>query len=205
MDLHHFLSEVEGRIGHRVGDLQGIVDAVLATVAEHLTPGEAANLRAQLPDRLQEPLVRGGAEPFDWHELCRRVAARAGVDEPLAAVAAAAVLDVLREAVDPSTFTRFLDQLPASFPTTGDPIAPIVRGRAAARWRPGDAPGEWVIESPSGHRGTVRRVGAGFEARVWRRQTGPAPGPALEPSGGPRAFDRPEDALGYVEANVPAT
>lgn len=197
------------------GDAQRLVEATLATLAERITAEEAHDLAAQLPQDLQGALAGGAGERFGYDELVRRVMVRADLDPDRAGVRTAAVLDVLRDAVTPGEWEDLLAQLPG----VGDPVTDVA-GRPPAdpvaedvldtiaqrprgdRWRRiGDAP-EWTADSDDGmKRGFLRGTPGTFEARVYRRPTGPT-GPPLELSHGPQVFDTAAAALDYAEAQL---
>jgi uncharacterized protein (DUF2267 family) len=230
MELHHFLREVAERTGLDEPTAEFATTAVLSALAEHLTPDEARHLRSQLPGELQEPLIAGAGESFDWDELVRRVAERDDLSGSTARRVGEVVLGVLREAVDSGTYTRMLAQLPASFPPHDhvgetpqhgrrdvsrdrtdrgdghvegdDRLARAVSGPGHGHWHRTSDPGEWLIDDEQRGRGQVRAVAGEFEARVWRRQTGPTPAPELELTNGPQVFGDPTEAVGYVEANL---
>jgi len=205
MELDEFLDGVARRTALPKEGVGAAVDAVLSVLAEHLTPDTARHLRAQLPERLQEPLLSGGGQSFGREELVARVAERAGVDPVSARAAVDAVFDVLREAVDPGAYAHALAQLPPGYDRHDARLAHAAQHRAGARrWQPTAVTGEWRLSTDEGARAEVREVAGAYEARVWRRPTGPSPGPALELDHGPQVFADPEAALAYAEANLGA-
>jgi uncharacterized protein (DUF2267 family) len=99
--------------------------ATMETLADRLTGGEAMDLAAQLPKKLQAPLRprRETAERISLAEFTRRVAERAGVDEEAAANGVRAVFATLREAVTGGEFEDLVAQLPSDFATVAEPVA----------------------------------------------------------------------------------
>lgn len=114
--------------------------AVLATLGERITPGEAEAVAAYLPDEFATALapeedVAGGAgavtaDPeaeetetdavaadYDVAAFVERVAEREGVDEETAAEHVGAVSDALGGAVPSREFTDVLEQLPDAYGT----------------------------------------------------------------------------------------
>ncbi|NMI01235.1 DUF2267 domain-containing protein [Pseudonocardia acidicola] len=92
--------------------------AVLQTLAERITGGEADDLAAQLPPELQEPLRRprkAPADPFGLDEFLRRVGERAGVDGELALRGTRAVLHTLRDTLPHKEFEDMVSQLPTEY------------------------------------------------------------------------------------------
>ncbi|MDM4718758.1 DUF2267 domain-containing protein [Micromonospora sp. WMMA1363] len=94
--------------------------AVLQTMVERMTGGEAADLAGHLPDEAGGYLAEPGAAaptagrppaigPVDF---LRRVGERAGVDDETARAGAAAVFATLREAVTVDEFRAMVAQLP---------------------------------------------------------------------------------------------
>jgi uncharacterized protein (DUF2267 family) len=103
--------------------------AVLQTLAEQVTGGEADDLAAQLPDELAGYLSApagdapaGGSPTGGSVEFLFRVAHRAGVDPAVAEVGVRAVLSTLREAVTVGEFQDMVAQLPRGFDAMVDPI-----------------------------------------------------------------------------------
>ena len=116
MDYERFMATVERR-GHLDRDAADTaVTAVLQTLAERLSKGEARQLVEQLPVELSPLLLADHPhESFDVDEFLRRVAAREDVDIHTAELDARTVFAVLREAVDPDEFDDVLADLPDDF------------------------------------------------------------------------------------------
>jgi uncharacterized protein (DUF2267 family) len=126
MKYEQFIDRVADRAGLDTEEAAFVTEAVLATLAERITGGEARDLAAQLPEELQPPLedTDEPAEPFGLNEFIRRVGIRADVDPGDALEGTRAVLATLREAVTPGEFEDVLSQLPKEF---ADLIAPVTR------------------------------------------------------------------------------
>ncbi|WP_169253049.1 DUF2267 domain-containing protein [Brevibacterium sp. 'Marine'] len=97
-----------------------VTRTVLDNLGKQLKGGEAADLAAQLPAELQEPLQRHGSEaPLtdDVDDFLRRLADQLGegVDPETARVYARAVLSTLDAAVSEGEVDDLRSQLPAGF------------------------------------------------------------------------------------------
>lgn len=128
MNREEFLNNVAERAELSQEQAETVTRAVLATLAERISGGEARDLAAQLPVPLGNPLLPAAeeAESFGLDEFVRRVAERAGISRGEADRAVAAVLDTLRDAVTPGEFDHVLSQLPEEFKRLG---VPAVRAR----------------------------------------------------------------------------
>lgn len=90
--------------------------AVLATLAERISAGEARDLAEQLPVPLGGWLyTTTGPEPFGYDEFLRRVAAREGTDLATAERHARAVFAGLARAVDGDELADLAAELPQDF------------------------------------------------------------------------------------------
>jgi anti-anti-sigma factor len=91
--------------------------AVLATLADRITGGEARKLADQLPARLATPLLpaQEAAEAFGFEEFARRTAERAGTERHEVIMAVDVVMTAVRDAVDPDEFDDVISQLPDDF------------------------------------------------------------------------------------------
>jgi uncharacterized protein (DUF2267 family) len=101
--------------------------AVLQTLAERLSKGDALQLAAQLPAELLEPLYTNeGPEKLDVDEFVRRIADREHVDLGTAEAHARAVFVGLRRAVTEAEFKRLLAALPEDIQplATNAPVMP---------------------------------------------------------------------------------
>lgn len=123
MNHEDFINNVAERAGLSKAQAEAITRAVLATLAERISGGEARDLAAQLPVPLQTPLIGAAeeAEPFGLDEFVRRTAERAGIGRDETDRGVAAVLTTLRDAVTPGEFDDVLSQLPEEFKRLGVP------------------------------------------------------------------------------------
>ncbi|MCU1660708.1 MAG: hypothetical protein JWR58_773 [Pseudonocardia sp.] len=123
-DTERFTSLVAGLAGTDRDGAERAAAAVLNTLAEHLTRGEAADVLERLPAELQPHLhTPGPAQRFGVAEFVRRVAAREGVDLATAERHAAAVLTVLGQAIGEDEFADLTAQLPREY-------GPLLSGRS---------------------------------------------------------------------------
>jgi uncharacterized protein (DUF2267 family) len=121
MNYDEFIGRVADGVGVGRSEAEKLTRAVLTTLGERITGGEARDLAAQLPIPLQNPLLPAEeeAEAFDFVEFVRRVADRAGSDVNTAGMAIDVVFDTLRDAVTPGEFDDVLSQLPDDFKRVG--------------------------------------------------------------------------------------
>jgi uncharacterized protein (DUF2267 family) len=117
MKYDEFIARVAESTGVSGSEAEELTRAVLATLAERITGGEARDLAAQLPIPLQNPLLSAEeeAEAFSFEEFVRRTADRAESDRGVAEMAVDAVMATLRDAVTPDEFDDVLSQLPDDF------------------------------------------------------------------------------------------
>jgi uncharacterized protein (DUF2267 family) len=117
MNYETFIDRVGRRAGVPAERAEVLTRAALHTLSDRLTAGEAMDLAAQLPKKLQMPLrpQRETAERFSLAEFTRRTAERAGVDQAIAENGIRAVFATLREAVSGGEFDDVLAQLPPDF------------------------------------------------------------------------------------------
>jgi len=121
MDSDRFTTLVGQFAGIDRDSAERVTAAVLSTLAEHLSRGEAADVLGRLPPALQPYLhTAGSPERFGVTEFLRRVAQRDGTDVETAQRRAAAVFLVLRQAIGDDEFAA---QLPREY-------APLLAGRA---------------------------------------------------------------------------
>ena len=118
MQYEEFVRGVEDRLTDpRPGEAEQAIIATLQTLGERISGGEAADIAAQLPDELAEPLTGVGdaAEGFGLEEFYRRVAERedTGVDEALEHVPA--VMTVLAQAISDDELQDVRSELPREF------------------------------------------------------------------------------------------
>ncbi|MDB4964770.1 MAG: hypothetical protein JWN44_459 [Myxococcales bacterium] len=111
--------EVYARVAERLPetlelDGEAATHEVLAAVAARLTADEAAELGAELPTELGDILAEAhGARGFDRDGLLEDLAVRLDVDDDDAESAAATVLRVVREAIEPMvSIDQVLESLP---------------------------------------------------------------------------------------------
>ena len=97
-------------------DARMATEAVLATLAEHLDPGEARDLAAELPPEVAAFVATTTpAERFDVDELVERVARREGVDPDTAEIHVRAVFHALGLAVSDKAIRDVAAELPKDF------------------------------------------------------------------------------------------
>ncbi len=91
-----------------------LVHAVLVELAERLTPEEAADLGAELPEELGDLLAgASGDGTLEREEFLEALAARLDVDDSTAEAGASAVLRSLREILEPMvSIDQVLESLP---------------------------------------------------------------------------------------------
>jgi uncharacterized protein (DUF2267 family) len=114
MKFDQFIQSVTERTGLPREAAETLTHATLGVLAERLSGGEAEDLQAQMPKGLKEDLAvpkEKPAQSFGAGEFTRRVAERAGIDQPAAQIGAAAVLATIGEAVTPGEFDDVLSQL----------------------------------------------------------------------------------------------
>ena len=125
MDYATFTRTAAQRAGVPEETAERLEHATLRTLADRISGGEAQDLAAQLPARLQDDLraPREDAEAFGVDEFVRRVAERGDIDASQARTGAAAVLITVREAVTPGEFDDVLSQLPQEYRELVGPMA----------------------------------------------------------------------------------
>lgn len=117
VQYEEFVSKVAQQAGISRTEAEKLAAAVIRTLGERLSGGEAEDLRAQLPEPLKGDLIstREEAEGFGVEEFARRVAEKAGISQGQAGAGVVAVLDTLGEAVSPGEFDDVLAQLGREF------------------------------------------------------------------------------------------
>ncbi|MCP9956671.1 DUF2267 domain-containing protein [Streptomyces sudanensis] len=121
MRYDEFLARVRERGEyHDQAEAAQITRAVLEVLGHRITPGEAADLAAQLPGDLGDVLTAdadGGrpTERFGIEEFHRRVAERTGARPRTAQWDASAVLSTLADAVSGGELNQIISQLPSSY------------------------------------------------------------------------------------------
>ncbi|HEX9103625.1 MAG TPA: DUF2267 domain-containing protein [Polyangia bacterium] len=95
-------------------DARTFTHEVLAALAERLTPDEAAEIGAELPDELGDVLAGAhGDGELSRDELIEDIAARLDLDDDDAELGAQAVLGAIREALEPVVaIEQVLESLP---------------------------------------------------------------------------------------------
>jgi uncharacterized protein (DUF2267 family) len=99
-------------------EAEEITTAVLQILSQRITPEEAADVAAQLPEPLRAPLTGDGErqpESFGEEEFLRRVAERVGARPRTAEWDAGAVLSTLADAVSGGELNQILSQLPSGY------------------------------------------------------------------------------------------
>jgi uncharacterized protein (DUF2267 family) len=115
MDTAELYAQVEARLPDGVEvDGATAVHALLTALAERLTPDEAVELGAELPEELGDVLAAAhGTGQLERDELLENLAARLDLDDEDAEAAATAVLTVIREALEPMVaIEQVLESLP---------------------------------------------------------------------------------------------
>jgi uncharacterized protein (DUF2267 family) len=116
VDYEQFLTMVEQQTELDREAAERATRAVLETLAERLSPGEARDLRDQLPAELKPSMYdENPIDPFDVDEFLRRVASREGVDIATAEKHARAVLYVLGRAISSDEIADMAADLPQDF------------------------------------------------------------------------------------------
>jgi uncharacterized protein (DUF2267 family) len=120
-----FIDRVGRRVGVPAEQAEILTRTALETLTDRLTAGEAMDLAAQLPKKLQVPLRphQETAERFSLAEFTRRMGERAGVNQAVAENGIRAVFATLREAVSGGEFDDVLAQLPPDFAHVSDLVA----------------------------------------------------------------------------------
>jgi uncharacterized protein (DUF2267 family) len=134
MRLATFLTTVEQAAGITRPEAERAVRAVLETLSERLTGGEAGDIALFLPQEVRPLLVPAPepAEAFGADEFVRRVAEREGVDDATAREHVRAVFVALGAAVAPGELRDMAAQLPRDF-------EPFLRAAGLGRERSLDA------------------------------------------------------------------
>jgi uncharacterized protein (DUF2267 family) len=104
----------------QVDDIDKVVRAIhatLQTLVEHLSGGEAHDLRHKLPTEFMRSVYKTHeeAEAFPLSEFFSRISERAGVSEAEARTFAIAVMLTLREAIDKKELADIFAQLPEEY------------------------------------------------------------------------------------------
>lgn len=115
MDVRELYDRVEARLPAGLDATpEALVHEVLTSLAERLTPDEAAELGAELPDELGDLLAgASGDGRLERDEFIEDLAARLDLDDGDAEAGASAVLVALRELLEPVVaIDQVLEALP---------------------------------------------------------------------------------------------
>jgi uncharacterized protein (DUF2267 family) len=116
MDAAELYDRVAARLPNEGIDVSAatLTIAVLQSLAAHLTPDEAAELGAELPDELGDILAEASGEGrLEREEFIEDLAARLDLDDDAAELGATAVLGGLREFLEPRVaIEEVLEALP---------------------------------------------------------------------------------------------
>lgn len=118
MNFDEFVERVQSITGVRtVQEAVKATRATLQVLGQRLTPEEADDLAAQLPEGLKEFVMAAGPGPkdFDFDEFFRKIAEGEGVDYSTAIDHARAVVVVMMEAVTPGEIEDVKQQLPEEY------------------------------------------------------------------------------------------
>jgi uncharacterized protein (DUF2267 family) len=111
-----FIKTVEQTAGIPEDDAKKATRAVLRTLGERLSGGEAQDIAEELPEDLGSWIVDGDqAQAFDLDEFIRRVADREGVVEDVAQRHARGVFAALGRFVSPDELHDMASELPNTF------------------------------------------------------------------------------------------
>lgn len=117
MRYQEFLNRVAELAEIDPAEADGTTRAVLATLADHLTGGQARQLAQQLPEELQAPLLKfeERAAKFSLDGFYWRVGEREGVGLEAARRRTIAVFSALEEAASAGEVRDVRSQLPEDF------------------------------------------------------------------------------------------
>jgi uncharacterized protein (DUF2267 family) len=116
VDRDRFVSIVEKGAGIGRAAAERAVEAVLETLAERISEGEARDLQEQLPPEIAPWLgTKSPAEGFGVDEFLRRVAEREGVDVETAEEHTSAVFTALGQVIDAEELEDLRAQLSKDF------------------------------------------------------------------------------------------
>jgi uncharacterized protein (DUF2267 family) len=115
MNVRELYDRVVARLPDHFGiDPETLTHAVLTALAERLSPDEAADLGAELPDELGDLLLNASGDgKLSRDELIEDLASRLDLDDDDAEIGASAVLVSLRELLEPVvSIEQVLETLP---------------------------------------------------------------------------------------------
>ncbi len=114
MDHDEYLGELQHRAElPSQGDADRVARAVLTTLGERITDGEAENLAAQLPQEIDRHLEEAeSGRQFDFSEFTERVAERVETDQSEAAFFSQVGMDVTVDAANTGELQDVVSQFP---------------------------------------------------------------------------------------------
>jgi uncharacterized protein (DUF2267 family) len=115
MEVRELYDRVVARLPDQFGiDPETLTHALLTALAERLSPDEAADLGAELPDELGDLLLNASGDgKLSRDELIEDLASRLDLDDDDAEIGASAVLVSLRELLEPVvSIEQVLETLP---------------------------------------------------------------------------------------------
>jgi uncharacterized protein (DUF2267 family) len=117
VDERSFYAAVAERAALSKEEAADLTRATVETLAGQISDGEVQRLAVALPDWLAANLPRRdeSAHPVKLSEFVRQLSHRTGLKEDETRRGVAAVLAVLREAVDPTHLEHALSQLPKEY------------------------------------------------------------------------------------------
>jgi uncharacterized protein (DUF2267 family) len=117
VDQKPFHAAVAERAGLSKEEAADLTRATLEELARQISGGEVQQLAVALPDWLEPHLPRhdGGAHPKPLNDFIREISQRTGLKEDETRRGVAAVLAVLREAMDPTHLDHAMASLPKEY------------------------------------------------------------------------------------------
>lgn len=119
MNDEEFLDRVREASGvESTDEAEGVAEAALATLGERISDGQAADLAAQLPEEVAEPLAEppvAEAEEFPVDEFVDRVGERSPAENADPVAQSRAVVGAVADAVDESELRDAREQLPPEY------------------------------------------------------------------------------------------
>jgi len=114
MEATDFYARVHARLPDVDLEPERVTHEVFAALADRLSPDEAAELGAELPEVLGDQLAHAhGDGTLDRDDFFEDLASRLDLDDSDAELAASAVLGTLREAIEPTVaIDQVLEALP---------------------------------------------------------------------------------------------
>ena len=115
MTAHDFYRRVQARLPDTIeADGRTITHELFAALAARLTPDEAAEIGAELPEEMGDlPAHAHGDGTLSRDDLIEELATRLDLDDDEAETGAIVVLSVVREAIEPTVeIEQLLETLP---------------------------------------------------------------------------------------------